>query len=406
MKTNTKSCLACLSLATAVIPFAFIASASAAQPVAPTANGTSPGFAPGIVPPTNASPSLRTTSLDRKAPQPLTPTVNPNATSLSFGPGISRSPNPANATSSPNSAASSDGTPPAGGGHPGLSLYLNDEFVADLNSAEGGDEVAEIVVAANQTKHVSNIKVEPLVIQVSPARVSKLLFGWLADTVAGTATPKDGTISLEGYTKAISRLTFHSSVITEIQFPALDAASKTLPAITVTIQPEYTRRTIYDGKVGYAAPASGLPGSFRVEIPSLECVRVHKVPALVFKRNYSTGSIGVARTYANQPTTATISNLALIVPTTAVATYQTWFENFLKGDREEKQGSLHFLNSNLEEVFTLNLSHLGIVRLGLEGAPTAELVPLCRVEMYCGGMSLSAGPKLGQMRLAAELGAR
>jgi hypothetical protein len=345
--------------------------------------------------------------LDQKIAQPLTPTFNDSG--LSLGPGISQSPSPPNGTSSPNGTASSGRSAQGASGFPAsLSLYLNSQFVGELTSVERGDTVAQ-VVTINQAKHLGTVKPEAITIKFGLASVSKELYAWLADTLAGTATPVDGSISAESHHQEVSHLTFSKATITEIQFPALDAASKTGLVITVTLQPQSTSRTFCANAV---FPGSVPLCNFKVEIPSLECDRVHRVSVLVFRQNATAPAIGAQRDpgFVAQQYSPIVPNLVLTFPSADVATYQTWFESFvLKGNcgaNQEKQGSLRYLNARLEELFSINFSHLGIVRLGQEGPQGPEVVPLCRVEMYCGGMTLSPGPKLGQTRPAGLMGSR
>jgi len=351
MKTNRRNYLAVLSLATAsMLTTSTLVIVNAAEVPVPGTSGTGLGFGPGISPPPNGTPSH-------------------------------------------------NGTSPAGGSpairsQPRLFLHLRDQRPVALSSAEGGDTVAQ-VVSAVQGKHLGTIKPEPIVIQFGPANGTKELYALLADTLAGKAAPTNGEIIAEANSQELSRLTFSKAIITEIQFPALEYGSRTPAVITVTFQPETTSRTF--SKVESHAPpgpTAAEPVTFSLEIPTLLTSHAKNVPALIFKQTGTPDPM----TRMTSPSLM-VPNLVLTVPSTNAAPYETWFNDFVLqndcGPTKEKQGSLRFLTLSHQEIFTLNLTHLGIVRLGLEAPQSpANLTRDCKVEIYCGGLPLSSGSKL------------
>jgi hypothetical protein len=206
--------------------------------------------------------------------------------------------------------------------------------------------------------------------------------------------PTTGVISAYLPHNEVSRLAFSKAIITEIDFPELEHASKLPAFITVRLHAE-TVSLRFDKEVSPApsGPPPAEPAAFSLEIPGLETTSVTKVPALVFKQSV----VSDPMTGRAAPSATTVPNLVLTVPNSAGASYQSWFDNFVLGGncgaKEEKHGSLQFLAPNRRDtLFTLNFTPLGIVQLSREVPQSVvNITPDYHVEMYCGDMILSYG---------------
>jgi hypothetical protein len=107
-------------------------------------------------------------------------------------------------------------------------------------------------------------------------------------------------MNLEG--QIVSRLTFTNALITEIGFPALDAASKDAAKMTIKLSPEYTRYTVTSSgevipKPDSQAQKKWLSSNFRLRIDGLaaDTREVIKLEALVFKQKFVEHPIGESR---------------------------------------------------------------------------------------------------------------
>lgn len=124
-----------------------------------------------------------------------------------------------------------------------------------LQSAEGEFPKAAIITepagpSSFVKKHIGPPKYEDNSLQCGPV-MSKPLFDWIATTLAGNLVQKNGFIVNTSYDlKEQSRLQFNKALITEIAFPACDAALLREPAyLAVRLAPEFTRPTAGSGAV-------------------------------------------------------------------------------------------------------------------------------------------------------------
>jgi len=172
-------------------------------------------------------------------------------------------------------------------------LELDGQFVGWINSAEGGNAVADVVneqLGADHIirKHLGGIKYEDINITVGTG-MSHAFYKWIQDTFDKQYTRKNGAIIMADYNhKEISRMNFSNALITEVSFPALDAAGKDAAKMTIRFSPEYTRRTsaFTNKAVGSnfgTVQKVWKPSNFRLFIDGLNdsTSRVNKIEAIM-----------------------------------------------------------------------------------------------------------------------------
>jgi hypothetical protein len=187
-------------------------------------------------------------------------------------------------------------------------------------------------------------------------------------------------------------------LITEVGFPAMDAAANDPCYLTLTFAPEYTRHK----PAGTATPSpvttppdAWLPSNFRLEIDGLDCSRVIRIDAFTVKQKTVGDSIGDPRDQLKEPGQIEFPNLAITMAETAVPTWLDWFESFVvKGrndETQEKRGALVFLSPNrLTELGRVTFYNLGIFRMAPAMAePTADQRPRMTADLYCERMEYS-----------------
>jgi len=275
-------------------------------------------------------------------------------------------------------------------------------------SAEGGHATSDVVVEKLgpdhvQKKHIAGVKYEDLSVQCGTG-MSKSFYQWMKDSFDHKYTRKNGAIIAADYNyKEHSRLTFYNGLITEIGFPALDAASKDAAKMTIKFAPEYTRMTTTTGGPSvsgkYAIDAKvqkkWLPANFRLRIDGLDdtCMRVNKIEAITVKQKVVENPIGELRDYEKEPAVLEIPNLVITFPESHSKGFYDWHEDFVikgnNGDDKEKSGSLEFLTPNLQEVlFTITFKHLGVFKLTPEKVESgSENIRRLKAEMYCEEMA-------------------
>lgn len=273
-------------------------------------------------------------------------------------------------------------------------------------SAEGGHATSDVVQEKLGPdhiikKHIAGVKYEDISISVGTG-MSKGFYGWMKDSFDHKYSRKNGAIIAADYGyKELSRLTFTNALITEVGFPALDAASKDAAKMTIKFSPEYTRQTLSKGGGGTIAnkyankqdvQKKWLPSNFRLKIDGLDCTKVNKVEAITVKQKVVENPVGELRDYQKEPAHLEIPNLVVTFPESHSDEFYKWHEDFVikgnNGDDKEKGGSLEFLTPNLSEVlFTVTFEHLGIFKCTPEKVEAgSENIRRIKAEMYCEDM--------------------
>jgi len=163
-------------------------------------------------------------------------------------------------------------------------------------------------------------------------------------------------------------------MITQISFPALDAASKDAAQITITISPRYTQQVQGSGKAVQVlgkVQKNWVSANFRLTIAGLDTTKVNKIDALVIKQAAAKDTVGPGRDSVQIPFQQEISNLVITFAEVSAQTFRNWYGDFvikgINGDTAEKNGTLQYLSPNLQETyFTLTFRNIGIFRLAPE----------------------------------------
>ena len=282
-------------------------------------------------------------------------------------------------------------------------LELEDQFAGFLLSVEGGEAFAEVVMEPPGEdkvvrKHPGSVAFSPIVLSFG-AGMTKALYRWMGDLLTRKAAAKSGAIVFLDFNyKEQSRLTFDGALITEISFPAVAAASKDAAHITLTIQPEMTRRTTSSGAKVVSVQSKTpkwLANNFQLNIVGLDaCKDVNAIDALVIKRPVTRGT----READAEAGTLEIPNLAFRIPERSSADFIDWFDELVVeggSEKNERNGTLDFLDPSLKAaLFSLSFINLGIVAVRRErSVGNSDLMALVNVECYCEEMAFATGEK-------------
>jgi tail tube protein gp19 len=287
-------------------------------------------------------------------------------------------------------------------------VELEGATVGFAESVEGGQAIAEVVeepVGEDKIvhKHIAGLNFEELALTVG-VNMSDKFMEWISSLFDRKPARKNGAVSFQDYTGAEKeRLSWNGGLITEVGFPALDAASKELGRLTVRISPEETK---HDKGSGTKSTSSAQKqqkawqtSNFRLTIDGVDCSRVSKIDALTITQEIVHDEVGEVRDFQREPGTLEIPNLVVTVSEAHAADFRKWHEDFvIKGkndDTQEKQGKLEFLSTNLKDViFTLTFRGLGIFRISRSKSVSgAAAIATLEAHMYCEDMSF-AYPKV------------
>jgi hypothetical protein len=282
-------------------------------------------------------------------------------------------------------------------------LRLDGVDAGFVKSIDGGAIHAEVInEPAGQSffvkKHIGAPKYEDFAIQIG-WWMGKGLYDWIAASWKMNYTRKNGSIvNYDVNLEARSEREFFNAVITEVQIPAMDGASKDQAYMTVKFAPEFIRAKKASGKATMppvkAAQEMWLASNFRLEIDGLDCTKVNAIDAFTVKQTAVRDDIGDARDFAKEPGRLEFPNLTITLAETAASTWHAWFEEFvvngINDDGHEKNGSLMFLSPNRQsELGRVNFFNLGIFKLAPAKVDAAiEKIPRVTAELYCERMEL------------------
>jgi len=272
-----------------------------------------------------------------------------------------------------------------------------------VQSCEGGHATSDVVVEkvgsdCYQHKHLAGVKYEDITVNCATG-MSKGLYDWIKASFDNKHMRNDGAIHSCDYDhNIVSTLNFHQALITEIGFPALDAASKDAAKMSIKFSPEWTEWKKGSGKVDPSKYALGkgeqkkwLPANFRLVIAGLEegCKKVNKIEALTLKQKVVENPVGELRTYEKEPANLEVPNLVITLAESHADAFYQWHHDFvIKGDNgqdKEKGGTLEYLTPDLKTtLFTLTFHQLGIFKLTPEKVEAgSENIRRLKAEMYC-----------------------
>jgi hypothetical protein len=289
-------------------------------------------------------------------------------------------------------------------------LMLDGTMMGWLHSAEGGHAIGDVITTkvgatGELKKHIGGVKYEDIKVTVG-AGMAPQFWQWIDDVVNHKPTRRDGAIvATDVNHREVSRLEFQQALLTEIGFPALDAASDDLARLSLTISPDKTRGARRSGDnarlmlVG-TKQKRWTARNFRLAVDGVDTAHINKVEALTIKQKvveYRDGTQpGLVR---KVPGELELPNLAVQVPDRFADSWFDWHESFVvQGNADaghEKTGRLEYLAEDLKEVlFTLDFHGLGIFKAEPDGESTdGDQPPKDKAEMYVDAVSLSSTPK-------------
>lgn len=303
------------------------------------------------------------------------------------------------------------------GNRPGLSpmryaLSLGAAAPGWLKSAEGGFANASVIEERPGPdrivrKHLANVKYDDLVWQ-GGAGLPRSVFDWIASTLAYQQNRQDGSVTgVNSDYQIASLVEFYGARLSEIGFPAFDAANPAPALLSLRCTPERTRvyRTRNLPSQRPALPSitkakTWISSNFRLRIDGLDsaCAFVQRIESMVVKQPVQPNDAGEFRDYEQITQPLQIPNLVVTLPEHRADAFYDWYDDFVIkgncGQDAERSGTLELLTPSLREVlFTLTFNQLGIFHMSRVNSATG--LSLLKVEMYCESMGFAASAAVG-----------
>jgi hypothetical protein len=193
---------------------------------------------------------------------------------------------------------------------------------------------------------------------------------WISGALAHDHAKKDGAVHTCSYDgKIVSTLNFKQGLISEIDFPPLDGASKDAARLTLKVTPESTTSAQGTGTASAPAAPSWLASNFKFTVDGIDTSHVSKVDSIVVKL----------------PATGTADPVKLVVytPQGQAPAFGVWAR---MSPGKTKNGHLDYLAPDQKtKLFGLRLSNLGTPTVTNTTVGTATMT---KVEMAVGDIGL------------------
>lgn len=274
-------------------------------------------------------------------------------------------------------------------------VMLDGAVAGWVQSVESGHAAADVASGAGvQRKHIAGVKYEDITVSCGTG-MSKPFYEWIKASMDRQHVRKSGAIATCDYDGNVqSTLEFFNGLITEVGFPALDAASKDAAKMTIKISPETARMVEKGGARLAGAPAQReavqkkwLPANFRLQIAGLDCTRVNKIEAITIKQKVMENPVGEMRAAQKEPAKLEIPNLVISMPEQNAAALVAWQKESAMHTRpgNHKPGKLEYLTPDgRDALFTLTFQNLGIFKLTPDKQEAgSENIRRVKAEMYC-----------------------
>jgi hypothetical protein len=294
--------------------------------------------------------------------------------------------------------------PTTAGGH---LLTLDGAPAGFVQALEGGSVRAEVIEqmagpTGSVNKTLGPAIYEPIRFRADVGGMSQRFWELVGGALQQESQRIDGAFVTTDFSgNAVRELAFTNALISEIRFPALDAAAKELAYVEIVLAPQVTRTAESKGAkvaVGlHKGQKKGMLANFRFEIPGMKDASKHvnRIESFTIERSASAEQVGAPRDFLREPGRLVLPNLALTLPLAAAKPFQEWHRTFViegkHSDAAEKSATLELLTPNLDSsLLTLQFGQLGILALAQLPAQSGDAVARVRAEFYFESLKLVA----------------
>jgi hypothetical protein len=234
--------------------------------------------------------------------------------------------------------------------------------------------------------------------------MSPKFWDWVQASLDGKPQRRHG--ALVGYDFNFverTRRSFFSALIAEVQFPALDASSKSATSLNVKISPE---RLQYDKASGSSQPYAPSPEKQKLWGPNQfsfsldrfkgdESLLSCKVEAFTVKQNIIQNPIGFELETRKEIGRLELPNMVVTFPESLAAGWFDWFNTaVVRGDRQKQQttGVITYYAQNKKELMRVELEGVTLLSLELDKFEgQKEGIAQVKATLHIEGLKLKPG---------------
>jgi phage tail-like protein len=277
-----------------------------------------------------------------------------------------------------------------------------DVFVASVDGGNFKSEaIGEQVGGENLvTRYPGRQKFEDITLQVGTTR-GKTFWEWVKHSIDGNPSRRNGAIVTRDNDHFVrARRTFIDALISEVQFPELDAKAKGPKLITVKIAPEQLR---YEEKIEppperqeqkkdlHEPQKMAVPANFSLTVEGMDrevTRQVVKIDAFSVKQNIIDNPVGGMLYARREAGRLEFPTLSVQVPQTYAKPWMDWWQEFVgRGNhvqKNERTAAISYLDSTLgKTLLTLHLYGVGITGVSFdkhEGG--SDSIRTAKVDLY------------------------
>lgn len=302
---------------------------------------------------------------------------------------------------------------------PAQRTYASNRFELQLNGVESGliysidgghfksEPIGEQVGGDNQvTRFPGRQKFEEITFQVG-ASMAPDFWKWIADSIANKPSRRSGAIVVRDFdNRERGRREFYDALISEIQFPALDATSKTPKLLTIKISPERIAYKPGDGgapqrsqNLDMSRQKRYLPTNFRMAIDGVGTDltrRALKIDAISVKQKIIDAPCGGLLYTPREPGRIEFPTISFQIAEAHAGPWIKWWEEYVgQGEHvaeNEHSGSITYMDSSrAKDLFTLHLHNIGITGLTFDKLDgQSDGIRTVKVDLFVESLSLEA----------------
>jgi hypothetical protein len=237
------------------------------------------------------------------------------------------------------------------------------------------------------------------------ASMTKPFWNWVAATLDRKPERRTGALVMYDFNnKERQRRTFKEALISEVQFPALDANSKNPARMQIKIDPEILEYTDGDrsslqyqhANEQWRKQKMWQSSNFAMRLERFGDAKLNlsKVDAFTVKQGVMTDAVGAERAVRKVPGKLELPNLTVTFSEADAKQWMDWYKKaVVDGDYEHTTGSLiYFATDNTTEIMRVEFEGLCILNLDIEKYEARkESISRVKAVMSMEGLTLKPG---------------
>jgi phage tail-like protein len=231
------------------------------------------------------------------------------------------------------------------------------------------------------TRYAGRAKFDDITVSVGAA-MSPTFWQWVSSSIAGKPQRRNGAIVGYDYDFCErTRRSFFNALISEIGFPALDAASKNAATLSIKLTPEWIKWEKGDGHQLGGGQAQDqmskqkrwLTSNFRFQLDRFkggDSLRNCKIEAFTVKQNVIDNPVGSEKYARKAVGRLELPQIAVTFPESQVDDWMQWYDKAVReGNRKEQYTTgaiVYYASDSRTELMRIELDGISLLSVELD----------------------------------------